>query len=284
MLLEGNLTGVQHLGIFVPDLEAAKTWYVDKLGFRVQSEPSFESDGETYNLAFLERDDMVLELVQPPTAQRPAVAQRSHGVIDHFALDVIDIESALSAALARGARQDSSTPDGPVDFSLWEKGVRYVFLSGPQGEKVELNQRLDLDPSRREENVGGWSHLGIPTHDIDASREFYRRLGFSEVLYQEVPGPDGTTKILMMAIGNFMVELYQLPGFDAEAAAALQDGVIDHIALDVRDAAQAFADLQQAGIQPLEDSPVRLPLWENGVSYFNLRGPNGEKIEFNQVF
>lgn len=284
MLLEDNLTGVQHLGIFVPDLEAAKTWYVDKLGFRVQAEPSFQADGETYHLAFLEHDDMVLELVQPPAAQRPAVAQRSHGVIDHFALDVIDIDSALSAARARGARQDSSTPDRPVDFDLWEKGVRYVFLSGPQGEKVELNQRLDLDPSRREENVGGWSHLGIPTHDIDTSREFYRRLGFSEALYQEVPGPDGTAKILMMAIGSFMIELYQLPGFDAQAAAALQDGVIDHIALDVRDAAQAFADLQQAGIQPLEDSPVRLPLWENGVSYFNVRGPNGEKIEFNQVF
>lgn len=283
MLLEGNLTGVQHLGVFVPDLDAAKAWYVDKLGFRVQAEPSFEMGGDTYHLAFLERGDVVLELVQPPAAERAAVAERSHGLIDHFALDAVDVESAVAAARAKGAEQEASTPDRWVDFPLWEKGVRYVFLQGPRGEKVELNERLDLDPSRREDNIGGWSHLGIPTADIDASRAFYRRLGFTEALYQEIPLDDGTARILMMAFGGFMVELYQLPGYDAEAAAALTDGVIDHIALDVRDAARAFEDLQQAGIQPLEDSPVRLPLWENGVSYFNVRGPNGEKIEFNQV-
>ena len=283
MLLEGNLTGVQHLGIFTADLAAAQAWYIDKLGFELTASPSFEMGGDRYALAFLQRDDLVLELVLPPAAARDEVRSRGHGHIDHFAIDVIDLESALEASTHAGAELDASTPDAPVTFPLWPNGVEYVFLAGPGGEKVELNERKDLNPARRDVNIGGWSHLGIPTADIEASRQFYRILGFYESLYSEVPLEEGTAYISMMEINGFMVELYQLPGIDADMIAGLQDGPIDHIALDVLDAGGAFTKLQQAGLAPLEGAPVELPLWEYGVKYFNVRGPNGEKIEFNQV-
>lgn len=283
MLLEGNLTGVQHLGVFVSDINHAKKWYVDTLGFEVVYEPTFDAGGEEYRLAFLERDGLQLELVLPPANMRADVAARTHGHIDHFAMDVIDAESALDEALQRGAQLDDSTPDGLVPFPLWEKGVTYVMLKGPEGEKVELNERHDLDAARREANLGGWSHLGVPTADIEASRAFYRDFGFDEALYAEIELDDGLACISMMELNGFMVELYQLPEFSVEALAALEDGNIDHIALDVADADAAYEALKQAGFDPLEDAPVALPLWENGVKYFNVRGPNGEKVEFNQV-
>src|SRR5690606_17636055 len=84
MLLEGNLTGVQHLGIFTADLAAAQAWYIDKLGFELTASPSFEMGGDRYALAFLQRDDLVLELVLPPAAARDEVRSRGHGHIDHF--------------------------------------------------------------------------------------------------------------------------------------------------------------------------------------------------------
>ena len=207
----------------------------------------------------------------------------THGHIDHFALDVLDVESAIAALQHGGAELEGSTPDGWVPFPLWAHGVRYVFLQGPGGEKIELNERLDLDPSRRDDNLGGWSHLGIPTADVERSRRFYADLGFEEALYQEVPLEEGVAAISMMEINGFMLELYRLPGFEADTLAALPDGIIDHIALDVLDADAAYHELKQAGLELLEAVPVELPLWEHGVKYFNVRGPNGEKVEFNQV-
>lgn len=280
MLLSENLTGVQHLGIFVSDAGAARRWYSDLLGFEEQAAPRITLGGERYRLVFLNRDGLVLELIQPPAS---AGGPRRHGHIDHFALDVLDVESAIAALQHEGAELEGSTPDGWVPFPLWAHGVRYVFLKGPGGEKIELNERLDLDPSRRDDNLGGWSHLGIPTADVERSRRFYADLGFEEALYQEVPLEEGVAAISMMEINGFMLELYRLPGFEADTLAALPDGIIDHIALDVLDADAAYHELKQAGLELLEAVPVELPLWEHGVKYFNVRGPNGEKVEFNQV-
>ena len=65
MLLSENLTGVQHLGIFVSDAGAARRWYSDLLGFEEQAAPRITLGGERYRLVFLNRDGLVLEPIQP---------------------------------------------------------------------------------------------------------------------------------------------------------------------------------------------------------------------------
>ena len=52
--------------------------------------------------------------------------------------------------------------------------------------------------------------------------------------------------------------------------------------LGVADAEKAYQELQDAGMDTLEDAPVTLPFWDKGVKYFNIRGPDGEKVEFNE--
>ncbi len=86
----------------------------------------------------------------------------------------------------------------------------------------------------------------------------------------------------MMELGGLVLELYQLAGTQRAEIAARGDGHIDHVALDVADIKQAWDDVRAAGLEPLVDAPVFLPFWENGVKYFNVRGPDGEKVEFNQ--
>jgi catechol 2,3-dioxygenase-like lactoylglutathione lyase family enzyme len=283
MLLDGNLQGAQHLGIPVTNIERAKAWYVDILGFTVPHEPTLATDEGDIRVAFLTRDDVTLELYQLVGEALAEVGTRGHGHIDHFALDVLDIEGALEDARAAGATLDESTADGPVALpAVWTAGVRYVFLSGPDGEKVEFNQRLDLDPARRGTNLGGWAHLGVPVTDMDRSRAFYERLGFAETMLAEIPVGDEAILISMMERAGFTMELYRLLGDDLAEVAQRADGHIDHIAFDVLDAASAYDQLTQAGFIPLEEEPVFLPFWENGVKYFNVRGPDGEKIEFNQ--
>ena len=53
--------------------------------------------------------------------------------------------------------------------------------------------------------------------------------------------------------------------------------------MNVLDVDKAFEEVKAAGMDILEDAPVPLEFWEKGCKYFNIRGPDGEKLEFNQV-
>jgi catechol 2,3-dioxygenase-like lactoylglutathione lyase family enzyme len=285
MLLEGNLQGGQHLGIPVLDIKKAKTWYTKKLGFEVIHEPRISTTEGEIKVAFLKLGNMILECYQLVGKELEEIRTRGHGHIDHFTIDVLAIDQALRDALQNGAALDDSTPDGPVLVaSFWSKGAKYVMLKGPMGEKVELNQRLDLDPLRRSDMLGGWSHLGIPVTDIDKSKHFYTQFGFTSIMNAEIPANGDAIKAVMMQKDDFVIELYQLVGKELAEIATRKDGHIDHIALSVIDIEKAFADIQAAGLKPLETAPVLLStFFEQGVKYFNIRGPDGEKVEFNQI-
>lgn len=284
MLLIDNLNGFQHLGIPVVNIETAKDWYIQKLGFEVIHEPVIETPDGVIKLSFIQKKDIVLEFYQLLGEALEEVRGRKHGHIDHFAIDVLDVNAATEEMLSKGAKFDPGTPDGPVGIpQFWSKGVEYLFLDAANGEKVELNQRLDLAQDRRENNFNGWSHLGIPVTDIDQSEAFYKQFGFEKVMNAVIPVGDEQIRASMMEFKGFTLEFYQLLPADLEEIRSRKDGFIDHVALDVKDVDQAFEELTAKGFATLEDAPVQLPFWENGVKYFNVRGPDGEKIEFNQI-
>ncbi|MCD4803037.1 MAG: VOC family protein [Anaerolineales bacterium] len=283
MLLSDNLQGVQHLGIMVPDIEQAKTWYSQKLNFTVDYTPHIQTDEGDIELAFLNLNGMVVELVQLVGAELEEVKTRGDGHIDHFAIDVLDIEDAIQEQLAKNLALHPSTSNGAETFPLFSDGVKYVFFNGPFNEKVEFNQALHLDLSRRENNIGGWGHLGIPVTDMDSSRQFYSQFGFEEIAYAEVPVGDDQVKVSLMENAGFVLEFFQLVGDDLAEVRTRKDGFIDHIAFDVLDADKAYADIKDAGLDLLQDAPITLPLFGNGVKYFMIRGPMGEKVEFNEM-
>jgi len=41
--------------------------------------------------------------------------------------------------------------------------------------------------------------------------------------------------------------------------------------------------LKETSIHIIEEQPVFLPFWEKGCKYFNILGPDGERLEFNQI-
>ena len=284
ILLKNNLKGVQHIGIPVNDIEQSKAWYTKILGFQVVHEPIVPGKNGDIKVAFLKKGDITLELYQLAGESLNEIKNRDHGHIDHFAIDVLEIDKALKNTLAEGAILDESTPDGPKAIDVfWSKGVKYVILKGPNGEKVELNQRFDLDKSRRKENLGGWSHLGIPITDLEKSKHFYRQFGFKEIMYTEIPIGDESINVSMMEKDQFVIELYQLYGDNLVEISQRKDGHIDHIAFDVIDIDKAYQEIKEAGFEIFEDAPVYLDFWDNGVKYFNIRGPDGEKLEFNEI-
>jgi lactoylglutathione lyase len=130
-------------------------------------------------------------------------------------------------------------------------------------------------------NVTGLQHVGVPVRNLPKSVAFYERLGFERVMSAEVAQSDRPAiQVGMMKLGDSIIELYQL-GDDAMGSRA--DGHVDHIAFNVRNIDEAFRELSAVGISTLEKDPVLLPFWEKGCRYFSIRGPDGEKLEFNQI-
>lgn len=132
-------------------------------------------------------------------------------------------------------------------------------------------------------NFNGLQHLGIPVTNLKLSVSFYSKLGFSKVLSTQVPEHAGIIHVAMMKRDNVIVELYQPIGKELEELRSRSDGHIDHIAFDVINIDEAFSELKDAGFETIEDKPIFLNFWDKGCKYFAIRGPNGEKLEFNQI-
>lgn len=126
-------------------------------------------------------------------------------------------------------------------------------------------------------------HVGVPVTDIRKSEKFYGLLGFSSVMEAEFTQPEGTGTCIMMQQGAIIIELYQLPAAQLHEIMSRRNGHIDHIAFDVNDIDATYEKLQQAGFDILEPMPLFLRFWKNGCKYFNITGPDGERLEFNQV-
>jgi hypothetical protein len=62
-----------------------------------------------------------------------------------------------------------------------------------------------------------------------------------------------------------------------------KDGRIDHIAFDVDDIDETFDLLKKEVFSIFEDQPVFLNFCEKGCKYFNIAGPDGERLEFCQI-
>jgi catechol 2,3-dioxygenase-like lactoylglutathione lyase family enzyme len=126
-------------------------------------------------------------------------------------------------------------------------------------------------------------HIGIPVSDIIVSEAFYRRLGFNKVMQStfDEKGEPGTC--IMLKNKDVILELYQLPEKKIIKIKERKDGHIDHITFDVDNIDEAFLALKSASFQVNEEQPVFLPFWSNGCKYFNILGPDGERLEFNQI-
>ena len=87
----------------------------------------------------------------------------------------------------------------------------------------------------------------------------------------------------MMKQGDIIIEIYQMPDAALNGIRSRKDGHIDHVAFDVEDIDATFELLKREGFNVIEDAPVFLAFWQKGCKYFNITGPDGERLEFNQI-
>lgn len=128
-----------------------------------------------------------------------------HGRVDHIALTVPDIDAALAGLTAKGVALDGAiTPRGSELIpEFWENGLRFVYLSGPEGARIELCQKVG------ESAPVGHDHIGIPCGDLAAMAGFFAGLGATPIAAVDLARPEGTIPVRFLAFAGGVIELYQ---------------------------------------------------------------------------
>ena len=126
-------------------------------------------------------------------------------------------------------------------------------------------------------------HIGLPITNLQVSQAFYEKLGFEAVMRAAFNHEGAQGQVAMMQRGDIIIELYQMPEPELSRVKQRSDGRIDHIAFDVDDIEETYALLKREGFALVEAQPMFLNFWEKGCRYFNMLGPDGERLEFCQI-
>ncbi len=150
---------------------------------------------------------------------------------------------------------------------------------------MPLNKTFNIELMKKQisEVINHLQHIGIPVSDFSVSEAFYKRLGFNKVMQSTFSeeGEQGTC--IMLKNKDIILELYQLPEKKLQEIRERKNGHIDHITFDVDDIETVFTAMKNDSFQVVEEQPVFLSFWANGCKYFNILGPDGERLEFNQI-
>ena len=123
---------LDHIGLAVDNVTAAKDWYVSVLGGTVEG--TFYCEGDPNPVFFVRVGETLYEMYQE---EIPAGAR---GKIDHIAYVSDDVERDYRFALEKGY---TVTTDGIEALpTFWAHGCRYFKILSPTGEQVEFSQIL----------------------------------------------------------------------------------------------------------------------------------------------
>lgn len=105
-----RITGLSHVAIAVPDIEAAAATLEKRLG--VKAGPIYENAAQGVRLAYIDLGNARIELIAPIGPDAPLnrfLEKNPGGGLHHVAFNVPDVEAAVSDAVANGARQAGRT-------------------------------------------------------------------------------------------------------------------------------------------------------------------------------
>lgn len=126
-----------------------------------------------------------------------------------------------------------------------------------------------------EQYTNGLQHVGIPTLDMTATTDFWKKFGFTLKGSFE----NGPVMVKFFELNNLVIETWEASIEEANQKV----GAINHISIDTDDAEALFAALKGNDLNVLNDEVQQLPFWENGIKFFNIQGPNQEIVEFCEI-
>ncbi len=136
-----KINRVDHIGIAVPDLQAAKKFYEETLGIKI-TKPDEVIDEQKVKVSFVPCGEVELELLESTTDDGPIARYLAknggHAGIQHVALNVSDIKAAIAEMQEKGVRMIDNEPR----YGAGNSSIAFVHPKA-SGILLELAQRLD---------------------------------------------------------------------------------------------------------------------------------------------
>lgn len=156
-----------------------------------------------------------------------------------------------------------------------------LTLAEPHNAETQISVSTPHTPSPAMNlKINRLQHIGLPITNLQTSQAFYEKLGFGAVMQAGFAYEGGQGQVAMMQRGDIVIELYQMPEPELSRVKQRPDGRIDHLAFDVDDIEETYALLKKEGFPIVEAQPLFLNFWARGCRYFNVLGPDGERLEF----
>ena len=127
---------INHIGIAVPSIDTTLPFYRDQLGMTCLGIE--EVAEQKVKVAMLEIGESKIELLEPTSPESPVAKflEKSGQGIHHIAYEVADLEAAIAALLADGARMIDEKPrQGAHDTR-----IAFVHPKSSHGVLTELCQ------------------------------------------------------------------------------------------------------------------------------------------------
>ncbi len=263
-----RITGLAHVALYVQDVDKARWFYKDFLGF---DEPFLLNNPDgSLALTFIKINDrQYIELF--PGAKPDA--DRLH----HISIEVDDAEAMRAYLGAQGIPVPEKVGKGRIRNSNFN-------VRDPDGHTVEIVQYEPDGWSVREKGKymsdarasTRMMHAGILVGDLEAAMKFYRDiLGFRETWrgsrdgklldWVNMQAPEGEDYIEFMLYSK-------LPPPNGR-------GVVHHIALETPDMAKAVARLEAKPSRKNYTRPIEPRTGTNRKRQLNLFDPDGTRIE-----
>lgn len=130
-----QLTGLAHVALYTKNMEASLSFY-QLLGGHVTDHADVKKQTGTNHINIVQMPGFFLEIIEPHDGS-PVTAEG--GLFPHIALEVSDVDAVIAELKSAGIHT-FRTPE-PNSMPIFG-GIRNIFLTGPDGELLELLQHL----------------------------------------------------------------------------------------------------------------------------------------------
>lgn len=245
---------IHHVGVVVPDADAALGFYRDVMGLEVTEDRTIEEQGVRGVLLALGENE--IELLQP-TRDDTGVARylESKGpTLHHICFRTDDIRGELARLKAANVEL---IDEEPRDGLAGE--IAFIHPKEAHGVLIELAQPPQ---GAHSSDAKGFDHLAATVSDMAAASATWKRLVGIEVTNEIRPEGRGMV-IGQMPCSQVMVELLAADSPDSPMAQRIADNgesAASMVAIEVDDIDAEIARYRGAGYELADAAPGPLPV------------------------
>lgn len=138
--MQNCCSGLNHIGIFTPDLKKSEEFYRDIFGLEEIFHVDAGEDGE-FDITVMGNDNFTIELLQLKKEDRDVLAQAAD-TLNHFALNCQDTKAFVEFLKEKGITFETESDTYVKDFGTPKRDLDIIFFHGPAGERIEIYQEI----------------------------------------------------------------------------------------------------------------------------------------------